>query len=60
MGLKAPTATHDSMAEDSEAKALAVARAVGRATLADCGVLCVPSLGADYPGLDANRFIFMD
>lgn len=55
MGLEAFTSTHSSLAEDAEAKALAVARAAQRAALADCAVLCIPAL-SNAPGLNTARY----
>jgi hypothetical protein len=55
-GLKPPAAMPATAAEDSEAKASAVARAANRAALADCAVLLVPALN-NAPGLHAANIV---
>jgi hypothetical protein len=55
-GLKPPAAMPATAAEDSEAKAIAVARAANRAALADCSVLLVPALN-NAPGLHAANIV---
>jgi len=56
LGLKPPAAMPATAAEDSEAKASAIARAANRAALADCAVLLVPALN-NAPGLHAANIV---